>query len=365
MIYVSNSEELFDAVLSATGGKQILLVNHGEPYGLNLQSHLYKDYETKLADVKIASADPDDLATFDSILLKNVEHLHFYNLNVFSGDKYADVGWRGDIYITQTDSMSFTNLNMSSIAEGVRGLDEFVVEGNNAISVYKSTNLEFSDNSLSHYANGLDLHESTGSVVEDNYIHNFIGSTHDVHHIDMIQVWAVNETRAVENLVVRNNILDAEDGRPTQTIFMRNEDVDRGVTDLFFKDITIENNLIHNVAYHGVFVGQVDGLKIANNTMLYSKKANIEEGAEASRPNIRVHEDALNVDIVNNTIFGGAGDDGDSVTLDATYGNMQDNFTTEEVEIDGQSYTHYSADNDRWLDVDLYVANNVDVDIIM
>lgn len=64
--------------------------------------------------------------------------------------------------------------------------------------------------------------------------------------------------------------MDIGEGDKTQSIFMRNDLVDRGLAgeEMYYQNILIEGNVILNGHKHGITVGETDGLIIQNNTIL-------------------------------------------------------------------------------------------------
>ena len=107
-------------------------------------------------------------------------------------------------------------------------------------------------------------------LIEGNHIHDFERSRLASDHADMIQFWTNGSSRPSVNIVIRGNVLDSGTGGATQSIFMRNEEVDRGRAgeEMFYRDILIEENVIINGHLHGITVGESRGLTIRNNTLL-------------------------------------------------------------------------------------------------
>ena len=44
-----------------------------------------------------------------------------------------------------------------------------------------------------------------------------------------------------------------------------------GGLEMYYQNITIENNVIYNAHSHGITVGETDGLTISNNTILHNR----------------------------------------------------------------------------------------------
>lgn len=134
--------------------------------------------------------------------------------------------------------------------------------------------------------------------IEDNWIHDFKRAVDSPDHADMIQFWTNGTEWASRNIVIRNNVLNSGLGAYTQSIFMRNDLVDRGLagSEMYYRNIVIEENVIVNAHLHGITVGETRGLTIRNNTLIHNAQS---DGAQQNdalwRPQIRVVEDARDV----------------------------------------------------------------------
>jgi hypothetical protein len=165
-------------------------------------------------------------------------------------------------------------------------------------------------------SDGMNFAEVRQVLIEDNHIHDFARSLQSKDHADMIQFWT-NGTKAPSfDIVIRNNLLNSAEGFYTQSIFMRNDQVDRGLAgdEMFYRNITIAGNMIINAHLHGITVGETDGLSIHNNTVVRNARS---EGAQKNvalwTPTIRVAEASRNVRIERNVtakIAGPAGQPG-------------------------------------------------------
>jgi hypothetical protein len=86
----------------------------------------------------------------------------------------------------------------------------------------------------------------------------------------MIQFWTNGTKEATVGVLIRNNRLDRGAGDWTQSIFMRNEEVDRkrAGREMYYRDVVITGNLIRNSHAHGITVGETTRLSITQNTLL-------------------------------------------------------------------------------------------------
>ncbi|TMV89211.1 PKD domain-containing protein [Thioclava sp. BHET1] len=141
--------------------------------------------------------------------------------------------------------------------------------------------------------------------ISHNTIHDFLRAANAGDHADMIQFWTAGTTRPSRDIEISNNILNSGEGLFTQSILMRNELVDRGKAgpEMFYRNITIRDNVIINAHLHGITVGETDGVTIANNTLIRNR---FSQGDSADPklwiPSIRVARSARDVRIEKNVV---------------------------------------------------------------
>ena len=168
----------------------------------------------------------------------------------------------------------------------------------------ESRDIAFVGNDLhSLRSDGMDFAQVEDVLVEGNHIHDFARSEAAGDHADMIQFWTSGTTGPTRNVTIRDNILESGQSAWSQSIFIRNELVDTGTAgdEMFYRNITIENNFIHNAHLHGISVGEVDGLVIRGNTLLHNPAgAGENPDQEMWRPRINVSQDARNVVVTRN-----------------------------------------------------------------
>ena len=144
-------------------------------------------------------------------------------------------------------------------------------------------------------------------LIEGNWFHDFRRSPASTDHPDMIQFWTNRSKRPSTHITIRGNILNVGAGMPTQSIFMRNEEVDTGRMgqEMFYRAIEISQNVIINGHLHGITVGATDGLTIRNNTLIRNLGA-MGKGKDKKpalhTPSIRVAGNAVGVVITNNIV---------------------------------------------------------------
>jgi hypothetical protein len=155
---------------------------------------------------------------------------------------------------------------------------------------------------------GMVFTSMTDVRIEGNFIHGFLRSKVKSDHSDMIQFWTRNNTEATRGITIRGNVLLAGQGGVTQSIFMRNDMVDRGLAgeELFYRDILIEENVIVNGHSNAIVLGEALGATIRNNTLLRSPL--FAQGEDRDRsvrvPRIRLAKTSREVTVEGN-IAGG------------------------------------------------------------
>lgn len=150
---------------------------------------------------------------------------------------------------------------------------------------------------------GMNFAQVENVLIVQNHIHDFKRSLDSKDHADMIQFWTNGTTSPSRHIVIRDNVLNSGQGAYTQSIFMRNDLVDRGLagSEMFYTDITITNNVIINAHLHGITIGETDGVRIQNNTVVRNAKSEGEmDNIALWVPQIRVAETSRDVWIERN-----------------------------------------------------------------
>lgn len=314
---VSNQSQLMSALQSASGGDEIRLAS-GDYGDLNLDDVSFN------SAVTITSANDNNPASFSGMDLDNVNNLSFDNVVFDYTFNKTDALWGTHFSIDNSSNIDIGNSVFSGdLAQGLgknddgfgygRGLivsnssDITVSESEffnwwKAASFIESQNIEFTENEIhSIRSDGLNFREVKDVLVEGNYIHDFDGSLTSGDHKDFLQVWTTNTDTPTENLTIRGNVFDIGEGTWAQTIFMRNIEGERGNTDLYYRNITIEDNTIYNSHANGIVVGATDGLVLQNNTLIQAGDPETRVTAASNvAPRISVSEDSSDVYIANN-----------------------------------------------------------------
>lgn len=316
---VSSAAELQNALKQATGGDEIRL--DGGDYGL-LRLDTYSGFDVQYDEpLKIVSADPNDPASFSSMYISGANNVTLDGLNFeyeyesgdpayvykfkvqsssniviqnseFVGDTVGGDQWGTGLFVRQSSDVTVENNEFRDLLDGASFT---LVDG-----------LDFIGNDLEGFRRDATVFSAVHDVlIEDNYYHDFDGK--DGSHRDMIQFLSMNKTEPSTDVTIRGNTFDIAEGSWTQSIFIRNEEVDLGRAgeEMYYQNFLIEENVIYNNHTHGITVGETDGLIIRNNTVLYTQgnpddPTNKEVLGSVGLPEIRVSDDSKNVTIENN-----------------------------------------------------------------
>lgn len=328
---VSTVAELQKALSNASKGGDITLAP-GD-YGALSISTLKASPGTPLL---LRSVDPAHPARFSEMTLRDVQ-----NVTIDSVDFDYTYQPRDKIYLRPFQILSSTGVTIrnslfdgdlwhgggvtddefpTAIGLSVRSSSDVTLEDNEIRRFNRGTVISQSQNVI---VRGTDMHtirkdgmnftEVTSVLIEKNHIHDFARSADSKDHADMIQFWTNQTQSPSRDIVIRDNLLNSGQGLYTQSIFMRNDQVDRGLAgyEMFYRNITIENNLIINAHLHGITVGETDGLIIRNNTVVRNSKS---EGKKKNValwvPQIRVNSASRSVLLSHNITSKIVGPDG-------------------------------------------------------
>lgn len=322
---VSNATELQAALSQASGGDEIRLA--GGDYG---EISFTSDAQFT-SEVRIVSADPDDVASFSRVTVKDASNLTFDNIKFDYTYSSDDGSGASRFRVIDSSEITFVNSEFSgdfasgtgTTADGTgygRGL---AIEGSSnidiidsefhswwkAISVTSCEDVNLIGNDIHTIrSDGINVGRSDGVLIEDNYIHDFGGAAGSGDHRDMIQVMRASEEGS-SNITIRDNVFDVGEGDYTQTIFFGSDKADASNPDDWHYNVVIEGNMIYNNHTNGIVLSMVDGLEITNNTLIAVPRE-IEGGITI--PKILSSSENKNVTIEGNVTSDVAGYEGQS-----------------------------------------------------
>ena len=317
---VSTAEELLEILQSAAPGTDITLApgNYGTLTLTNLKG-------TAQAPIRISSADPETPASISALDLRESEHIVFENLlfdyqynafdppnlRVFEIFTSRNITFRhnlfdGDIAPSDDTGQGYP----TAFGLSVRASTQITLDQNEIRDFYRGliffdvVDIKITNNDVhSIRSDGMNFAQVENLLIEDNTIRDFKRLVTSGDHADMIQFWTASTTRPSRNIIIRGNVLNSGTGAFTQSIFMRNELVDRGQAgrDFDYSNVTIEENVIINAHLHGITVGQANGLNIKHNTLIHNRISDGDtENVTRWIPQVRVASDARNVTISGN-----------------------------------------------------------------
>ena len=333
ILTVSTKAALYNALSHAKGGETIQLAagSYGNLSLTDMAFHV-------ASNVTITSADPLHPASFSGLMLDNVSNLTLDGVVCNYTFKPGDPLYAAPFSVNGGHDVTIRNSTFDGdVASGMTPADNGYGTGA-GLTITNTTNTTVEGNEISSFYRGLTVSDSTGATirgndvhdirsdgmdfvqvqgltVEGNHIHDFRTAPDSGDHPDMIQFWTAGTTAPSTDVVIRGNVLDMGNGTWTQTIFLGNEVVSQGLagSEMYYRNITIEDNVIVNGQSHGITVTNADGVIIQHNTVLHSD-GTVLDGADSSVeiPKINVSEDSLHVVITGNVTGGITGWTGQS-----------------------------------------------------
>ncbi len=327
-ITVSTLQELITALGQASGGETILLApgSYGQ-LSLTMKTGIDLTFPS---NVTIAAADPAAPPVFSGLDLRDATNLVFRDITFDysyqsgqaasfaafvveggSGIAFTDCRFDGD---TASGTGTFADGYASGYGLHLVGVKDIVVEGSEFTTFMRGMVVDNCDNVVIRgnemqdmRSEGLNLCAVQGVLIEDNHIHDFRTAPGSGDHPDMIQFWTNGTTRPSTDIVIRNNLLDIGDGDWTQSIFMRNDLVDRGLAgpEMYYQNVLIEGNVIVNAHCWGIYVGETAGLTIRSNSVLHDD-GRLADGTDApvEIPRIHLNGPSTGVTITQNATSG-------------------------------------------------------------
>jgi len=373
---VSNAAELESALAAATGGETILLAagNYGTLQLINGRTKFDVTHSAE-APVTIRSADADNPAVFTGLDLRSTSGFSFENLTFDYTYKPTDKIWTDSFSVSKSSDITIRGctfdgdvaVNRNAIDDGLGfgigfsaiGCTNLVFEDNTIYTFHRGARFDNCDNTVvrgndvhSMRMDGMTFAQMQGVLIEDNHLHDFKRSLSSADHADMIQFWTNGTTRPSTDIVIRHNTLDIGAGDYTQSIFMRNDLVDRGLAgiEMFYRNVLIEENTIYNDHTHGITVGEATGLIIRNNSVLHANGVTEGPTGSVSVPKISVKPLSTGVVIENNISAAISGSDPATRPVGWIYSN---NLLAQDT--DHSAPNHYS---DLFLSTSLTITDS-------
>lgn len=265
--------------------------------GLNLQDSRGVTFEGLVFDYAVkAEAEPVRTAPFRVAKSRDIS---FRNV-LFDGDLARGLGPAENgfpagkaLLVQDSQDLAVTDSEIRSFFAG--------------LSFLRSRNITIARNNIHSLRNdGVNAAQVSDLVFENNKVHSFVRAPDAGDHPDMFQMWTHRTDAPSKRVTIRNNVFNSGHGLWTQTIFMRNDRVDKGDAgeELFYRNIRIENNVIINAHRHGIFVGEADGVVIRNNTVIRNLRSGEAHFSEnLASPRILVADRSRNVVVERNAAY--------------------------------------------------------------
>lgn len=295
----------FDAALRRVKAGGAIVLAPGRYDRLAIRGFERDDY------VVIRSADPTRPAEIGKIDVDKSRHLWFQQLRLAASGPTSDRG----AYIARIRN----SRDVGVVASEVHGtIDRDHGNDPKGVNFHTVDRVVFAGNRLYHLARGVVFEgvrharvvanqffelRSDGAdfagvqdvLIEGNLFSTFYPAPKD--HPDFIQFWQRNapieDTRRV---VIRGNTFLQGRGEATQTIFICNKIAGR-----VYRDFVIENNVIYNAHPHGITLCDLDGGRVANNTLVVVPNGHPKWPDDKAAPRINLQR-ARNVEVVANVM---------------------------------------------------------------
>ena len=314
-ITVSNSKELNAAVkkLAAEGGGTVKVNPNGGPYDLSLNN-----VGSSKSPVLIESGGKGQ-PVFESMNIIKSEYITIDGVAVDTSHMGKRPNWEEDVKIDNSSNIELVNSSFTGSAKGylteatstdVRGVSAVFIKGSDDVNlsgnfftnymynvkVVDTKGIKFNHNEVTQWqADAFHAGGIQDAEINDNWLHNPLGSTQTLAHTDFIQVRMANTSFENRDIEIARNLMDTEGGPAAQGIHMGTSG-----TDGKNYNVSIHDNVIHTALPRGIGVDATRGLDVYNNTVLWDEASWIEAtpGAEQKSwdPRILVTGRDINVD---------------------------------------------------------------------
>lgn len=222
-------------------------------------------------NVTITSADPNNQAVINGLMVKGSSGLTFSNLDFHS----VVSGLQNPFQVLGSQNIVLDHLTVHGPSNLGSGLESQLT------LIRASSNVTVSNSEFFDGWHALNLLDNKGVTVANNYIHDIRtdgvrgGGNSDLvvtkntftdfhpavgDHPDAVQLWTTNTNASVSNITITDNLVVRGQGAQMQGIFIR--DVSGSLP---FQNVTITGNMITGGLYNGIAVDHIQGGTIADN----------------------------------------------------------------------------------------------------
>lgn len=288
-ITVSNSAELSAALNNATGGETIVL-NSGYYGDLNIYNANFN------SEVTLVSANPDNMAVFETVTLNNSSNVTFDAIEIDFNPTVNTYSHESSLLISNSSDITVRNSHIEgdvATQNGVGSVAGYPV--GRGITAEYSQNITIENNDISYFQKGVILIEAENIEILNNSIENLRLShiagadVHDVNidgnylgavtpynyggagdHGDYIHFWINNgQAQNSSDITITDNFFAEAEGDRMMGIYLE----DHWGESASFQDVVIDNNVFHLADHQTILVEGAQGIDITNNTLLQSSGA--------------------------------------------------------------------------------------------
>ena len=273
-LIVNNASELGTALRGARGGDTVLLAAGN--YGLGHIANINPD-----SLVTVRPLDAEAAVTFSRLNISRSSNLAFQGFVVHnepdgSRAQAMQINSSSNVTISGFTVQGSLNGSAHDDAHGVMinggsniaVLDSQFRQLHGAILLSKASNVIVAGNTITEVREGVNMSMVSNGLFERNVMTDFDPMGHD--HPDYFQVHAARDSTGSRNLVFRDNILVQGDSGPVGGVFIRSENVAKGVR---HENILIENNFYEGTYRHAISVSGTNGAAVLGNTVFDSNRA--------------------------------------------------------------------------------------------
>ncbi|MBP6030944.1 MAG: right-handed parallel beta-helix repeat-containing protein [Sphingobium sp.] len=263
VVTVNSTQTLMRAVATAADGDVIKLAA-GTYSNVNLQGLNF----TK--GLTITSADPNRQAVLTDLMISGSKGLKVQGLDLVNKSN-VDLAFK----VQGSSNIVLDNLDVSGSGNTTAAMNARLM------MIRSSSNITVTNSEFFNGWHGISMLNNNGVRIEDNYFHdlrtdgvrgggnsnltiraNVFTNFHPapLDHPDAIQLWTVNTSQSVTNIVIDENVVTRGTGTQIQGIFLR--DITGNTP---FTNVTVTNNLIEGARGNGIALNGVKNGTVTNN----------------------------------------------------------------------------------------------------
>ncbi len=304
---VNSSSQLSSALAKARGGDVINLA--GGNYGaLSLSASSYAQRYAKYSGEVIVQAAGSTQPIFSNITLRAVTNLTLRNIKVVSSSTVNDLVILQSVSGVKLDGCDLFG-KLSSGYGTAKGLK---IAGSKNVQILNTLVTGFRTGMQAYNTDGLilrfnEFNNISYDVMQLNLDYNVLIDNNNLRkrsppggdsHQDVIQFTNDGGSLPAANIVISNNILEADDSNSHGIYFGNANARINPVRSNFYKNIRIVNNKVYTAHLLGIAIGHVEGLTIEGNDV--QQHSSVSRTTKVSYPVILVESKSTGVVIRSN-----------------------------------------------------------------